>query len=175
MALFKVNRGTSVNLPAAKHDGWAYFCTDTAEFFIDYLDENEVLQRKQISADEAKKLANQIDWFQNDETAPDYIKNRPGGYIDDKGIVPIETKYITAISESNKGLEQKFWRGTKAEYDAISVKDDATLYIVTDNLAPEENSGGLPSPTFEDEGKFLRVINGAPAWATIQNAEEVKW
>ena len=49
MALFKVNRGDSTNLPTAKTDGWAYFTTDTGEFFIDYKDDNGNLQRKRIS------------------------------------------------------------------------------------------------------------------------------
>ena len=40
MALFKVNRGDSTNLPTAKIDGWAYFTTDTGEFFIDYKDDS---------------------------------------------------------------------------------------------------------------------------------------
>ena len=56
MALFKVNRGTNTKLPAEMHDGWAYFCTDTAEFFIDYADPAGELHRKQINANEAKKL-----------------------------------------------------------------------------------------------------------------------
>lgn len=56
MALFKINRGNSVTLPSAMTDGWAYFCTDTGEFFIDYADSNGELHRKQINADEAKKL-----------------------------------------------------------------------------------------------------------------------
>ena len=56
MALFKVNRGNSATLPSVKTDGWAYFCTDTGEFFIDYSDSDGVLHRKQINAEEAKKL-----------------------------------------------------------------------------------------------------------------------
>ena len=56
MALFKVNRGNSTTLPTAMTDGWAYFCTDTGEFFIDYADSDGILHRKQISADEAKRL-----------------------------------------------------------------------------------------------------------------------
>lgn len=32
--------------------------------------------------------------------------------------------------------------------------------------------GGLPEVSTEDNGKFLRVVNGAPAWASIPNAEE---
>lgn len=56
MALFKVNRGNSTNLPVTMTDGWAYFCTDTAEFFIDYADENGDLHRKQINAKDAETL-----------------------------------------------------------------------------------------------------------------------
>ena len=56
MALFKVNRGNSATLPTTMTDGWAYFCTDTGEFFIDYKNSNGILCRKQINADEAKRL-----------------------------------------------------------------------------------------------------------------------
>ena len=48
MALFKINRGNSSNLPGEKHDGWAYFCTDTGEFFIDYND-NNTIKRKRLT------------------------------------------------------------------------------------------------------------------------------
>ena len=57
MALFRPFRGNSESLGAVEmHDGYAYFCTDTGEFFIDYADSNGDLHRKQINADEAKKL-----------------------------------------------------------------------------------------------------------------------
>jgi len=50
MALFKPFRGARADLPAEKHDGYAYFCTDDGTFHIDYIDENGVLQRKQVCA-----------------------------------------------------------------------------------------------------------------------------
>lgn len=34
------------------------------------------------------------------------------------------------------------------------------------------DGGVVPSPTSEDEGKFLRVVNGETVWASIPNAEE---
>ena len=43
MALFKILRGDSTNLPKPEHDGWAYFTTDTHEFFIDYEDRSGVI------------------------------------------------------------------------------------------------------------------------------------
>ena len=36
------------------------------------------------------------------------------------------------VIEQNKRLEQKFWRGTKAEFNAIETKSDDTMYIITD-------------------------------------------
>lgn len=36
------------------------------------------------------------------------------------------------IIETNKGTEQKFWRGTSEEYQSIEDKREDTLYIVTD-------------------------------------------
>lgn len=56
MALFKISRGNSATLPSTMTDGWAYFCTDTGEFFIDYADSNGTLHRKQINAKDAEKI-----------------------------------------------------------------------------------------------------------------------
>lgn len=39
---------------------------------------------------------------------------------------------VDTIVEQNTQSEQKFWRGTKAEFDAIEEKDDSVMYIVTD-------------------------------------------
>lgn len=38
----------------------------------------------------------------------------------------------TVLKEINTGADQKFWRGTKEEFDAVETKSDDTLYIVTD-------------------------------------------
>ena len=43
-------------MPIVKHDGWAYFCTDTGSFFIDHLDANNEVVRSKISAEYADKL-----------------------------------------------------------------------------------------------------------------------
>lgn len=57
MALFKSLRGKRENLPSTKTDGYAYFCTDDGTFWIDYKDENNVVQRKQLNAKEAELLS----------------------------------------------------------------------------------------------------------------------
>ena len=35
---------------------------------------------------------------------------------------------VTTVIEQNQNLQQKFWRGTQAEYDAIQNKDANTMY-----------------------------------------------
>ena len=37
-----------------------------------------------------------------------------------------------SVIEQNKGLEQKFWRGTKEEFNAVGTKSDDTMYIIID-------------------------------------------
>lgn len=63
MALFKICRGKEENLPAAMNDGWAYFCTNTGKFFIDWADEDGAIKRSSINADFAQKLR----YFEGDE------------------------------------------------------------------------------------------------------------
>ena len=38
-----------------------------------------------------------------------------------------------------------------------------------------DDIGGMPNASAEDEGKFMRVIGGQAVWATVLNAEEVKF
>ena len=48
-----------------------------------------------VTDSDRKKINPQSDWQQNDETANNYIKNRPGGYIDNNNaIVKIPEKYL---------------------------------------------------------------------------------
>lgn len=57
MALWKPFRGSRDNLDTVdKHDGYVYFCIDDGSLFFDYMDANGVLQRKQITVQEAEKL-----------------------------------------------------------------------------------------------------------------------
>lgn len=44
------------------------------------------------------------------------------------------------VIEQNKHLEQKFWRGTKAEFNAVETKSDDTMYIIVDD------DGTIPTP-----------------------------
>ena len=72
MALFKVFRGLYSELEDVQMtDGHAYFCTDDGSFWIDYKDNNDVLQRKQVNAGKLTELQNAIDTKVIDAQATD--------------------------------------------------------------------------------------------------------
>lgn len=87
MSLFKVSRGSEVNLPSQKTDGWAYFCTDTGSFFIDHLDSSDTLVRSKISANYADKLR----------------------YIEDGATVEITPQYIIDTISQKSAVEIVRW------------------------------------------------------------------
>ena len=96
MALFKLFRGNSANLPTSGEmvkDGHAFFCTDDGKFIISY-EENGIIKQKRVNEAELEKLGYDIeqikaqlqtqpqtqvqaDWNQKDEAAVDFIKNKP--------------------------------------------------------------------------------------------------
>lgn len=56
MALFKISKGLSANLPAAKVEGNCWWTIDDSKFYIDYKDENGILQRKALNAQDAQTV-----------------------------------------------------------------------------------------------------------------------
>lgn len=56
MALFKICRGAEANLPITKTNGYAYFCTDTQNFYIDWMDSSSNLIRSKLAVEYADKL-----------------------------------------------------------------------------------------------------------------------
>ena len=52
--------------------------------------------------------------------------------------------------------------------DQVVMKDGSRLNSVLEETA-------IPTITTEDEGQFLRVVNGVAAWSTISNAEEASF
>lgn len=56
MALFKISRGSETNLPKGITDGYAYFCADSQNFYIDFVDSEGVATRKKLGVEYAEKL-----------------------------------------------------------------------------------------------------------------------
>ena len=126
MALFKICRGNESNLPVAKTDGWAYFCTDTGNFFIDWSDTTGAVNRVQINADSSYSLRylNGSEYVEVDASVVDaHIKNKSNPHGVTKAQVglgnvnntsdankPVSTAQATAIADAKKA-------GTDAQDD----------------------------------------------------------
>lgn len=81
---------------------------------------------------------------------------------------PVQNKTIKAKFDS---IEENY--ASKEYVDASTVQPD---WNQNDETAPDYiKNKPFVNPTTADNGKFLRVVNGAPAWAAVQNAEEVEW
>ena len=57
MALFKISKGLKANLPEEKTAGYCWYTVDDSLFYIDYVDENNEIQRKALNAKDAEKLS----------------------------------------------------------------------------------------------------------------------
>lgn len=132
MALFKLFRGPSADLPTSGDllkDGYAFFCTDDGKFVINYKDGvdgdgNDIIKQKRVNASELDSIAKdleklgldieeikaaiaaQTDWDQSDNTAVDFIKNKP--FYDTRVILREKEQYVlTGTSESEHVADRK--------------------------------------------------------------------
>ena len=73
-----------------------------------------------------------------------------------------------------KGLQKKIQRASVASAGYTDEKADATL---TESKAytDEKATSGLPEVSAADNGKFMRVSNGAWAAEAVPNAEEASF
>ena len=62
------------------------------------------------------------------------------------------------VIEQNKRLEQKFWRGTKAEFDAIGTKNNDTMYIIVDDNGTIVESGGMQPSVYDPQGRATDIF-----------------
>lgn len=138
MNFFKINRGLEVNLPATLTDGYCYFCTDTTNFYIDFLDTNGILTRSKLSSKYADELR----------------------YTDGESYVYVNPADIATKTELNE-------LASTVAY--INDTDNGTV----EGVETADNS--LPTVTTADNGKCLRVVNGAWAAVEIENAEEATY
>ena len=108
MALFKIFKGNKANLPGDKNEGYAYFCEDSHDFFIDQLNPNNDIEviRSRLSVEFADKLR-----YQDGET---YIEVEPTNILQ----LANNDEYITKIRTS---------MGDKAiDYNALTNLPDLT-------------------------------------------------
>ena len=73
MASFKIMRGEESNLPASLTDGACWYCTDTSNFYIDYIGSDGGLVRGCLSSKYAEKLRFVEDGLSSEISSSDII------------------------------------------------------------------------------------------------------
>ena len=62
------------------------------------------------------------------------------------------------VIEQNKRLEQKFWRGTKAEFNAVETKSNDTMYIIVDDDGTIIEPGGMQPSVYDPQGRATDIF-----------------
>lgn len=84
----------------------------------------------------------------------------------------IDDAFITQIQEQNAGRSLKFWKGTSAQYAAISPKDADTLYIVSDDDLIETLQESVTEMT---ESLEAMAENVADLQETVYQINDTGW
>ena len=66
MALFKISKGNKTNLPTKLTEGYAYFCEDTHEFYIDHHDPDKPNDETAVKRSLIRAEATNIYWHNHD-------------------------------------------------------------------------------------------------------------
>lgn len=125
------------------------------------------------SLNEAKKTALFISIYKVDENDVAHIRAWEVAEGDDGATTWTRHSKVTteaivdSVTEQNASAEQKFWRGTKEEFDAIETKDDSVMYIVTDD---ESGSGGV---SLSDELPLMAGVASAGTSDKAARADHV--
>ena len=83
------------------------------------------------------------------------------------GLIPYQR--IDSITNQNGSTQLKYWTGTQAEYDAITSKDNNTLYNITDDGITYDNIANNDLSNLSSTGK--NVIDGQ--WVNGNNQQLV--
>lgn len=120
------------------------------------------------------------------ETVNSLEETTPGKALDATQGKALADRIATlGVSVKNQadGKTYKLWVGTQAEYDAITDKDDGTIYLLGEVVSGHSGSGDTPTPTQEfgitynlshvikEVGAAVKIMQGGTASARL-TAEE---
>ena len=176
----KFKRGLSTTIPETKVPGTVYITTDTGEMFVDDTTDNRV------------RVNTQANYTQNDNTAADYIKNRPfysEGFISDVTLLDGTFDF----AEERPGLYVHFQKASSLTFEELktyTVVFDGTSYsctgyipadgfpvVVLGNASIAEISGGGNNEPFlilvDDNGLYIATnLTSASHTVKITSSEE---
>ena len=135
MALFKISKGLSQNLPTEKTEGHCWYTTDDSLFYIDYKDNNGNLQRKALNAKDAEKLSGaSLSTILNSSDIEIPTSKAVLDAIEDinQGISDNYNKSIIGLSVD--GQVVTYIKGDGSEYSFITQDTNTTYSLGTDTV-----------------------------------------
>lgn len=84
-------------------------------------------------------------------------------------IQDVDTGFVTTIVDQNTNKPVKLWVGTEAQFNALTEKDDDTLYIYTTTFE-EDTVAGIAALT----ESIAKIVDGRTVVANATNAESAK-
>lgn len=94
----------------------------------------------------------QANWAQNDETAADYVKNRPGGYMDKAELIIMD-----GLLDSNKRLDFAVDEGRKYN---VKIGDSETIEVIGTKEAVTEG-GQTAEIVYIGSATYSQIVTGA--------------
>ena len=165
MALFKILRGNAANLPKEMKDGYAYFCADTHDFYIDYIDSNGQLTRGQLNAKDADHATN-ADNATKASKADKLTTGRTIGLKDAVTATATTFDGSSAIDIPITGVKEAYltWGG-KNQCDQIGPLAAALSSEHSANRLAYFNPAGI---------KFERSVDNGVTWTEVNVTNEQK-
>lgn len=152
MALFKLCRGAETNLPITKTNGYAYFCTDTQNFYIDWMDSSSNLIRSKLAVEYADKLRYTADGT-TIEIDPTNIltKNNTTEYTPVDDYNPATKKYVDdsipdVVTTSKSGL--------------MTMADKSKLDGIEEGAQANNVWYGMSGTAATTQEKVVNTVNG---------------
>ena len=133
MALFKIFRGTSENLPAKIHDGYAYFTVDDGKFYIDASDKRILINPNSSHI-----------------TAQDVV------YVDDEVVTNVGAVLDRLLSSSASIQIHTSAQWAQDEYGGV-ISDKKTLYVYSDGYTLQDGTI-VPRLKLGDGLSYIRTL-----------------
>ena len=156
MALFKILKGQSANLPNTYHEGYCYFTTDTKKFYIDISSVNDPSSRVELNANIADYAVRAYYDEDGINIADNYLKTGTNSDLDANEML---------ITDSQKNVTtRKLVDGYTIVGALPATPDENVIYLIesgTDPGSGGSGSGGTVTITNTlSSGTLIATING---------------
>ena len=129
MALFKISKGSKANLPATLTEGYCWYTFEDSKFYIDHKDENGVLVRKALNAENAETLMGiSLEELRNEIAAQDVVVLHEAQSYTDDAIAKIQESGGLKGEDGADGISATHsWDGTTLTITSASGTSSADL------------------------------------------------